>query len=372
MLYYLLFTLLYGTISLSILYKIIRNLRRLSINLDSKAYMPIHEAPSVTICIPVRNESHAIRDCLERVMSSNYPKLEVLVLDDESVDNTPFIVKAFAHDGVRFIKGRTLPEGWVGKNNALDQLARDANGKYIFFMGVDTKVKSDTISRLVSIAQSSQSKMVSIVPQRLDSHRPNAVFGTLRYFGEVLFHTKATPAISTGAWLVEREALEKLSYFEFFKSELVPEDILAQIFAKQNAHRSIMSNNQLGISVEKKWESQVDTAIRTLHSSLKSINRLMPYIMVLLLMIVNAGVGLSLYKFISLKFDIWFWALLGSHTIIGVAYSLFCYKFWGKNFWLGFLVWPFVVAQELILTVLSITRYHAGILTWKGRELRLD
>lgn len=372
MLYYLLFTILYGVVSLSIFYRIVKNLRQLSINHNSKAYTPIHEAPSVTVCIPVRNESHAIRDCLERVMSSNYPKLEVLVLDDESVDNTPFVVKAFAHDGVRFIKGRSLPDGWVGKNNALDQLARDANGKYIFFMGVDTKIKSDTISRLVSIAQNSQSKMISIVPQRLDSHRPNAIFGTLRYFGEILFHSKSTPAISTGAWLVEREALEKLDYFKFFKSELVPEDILAQIFAKQNAHKSILSNNQLGISVEKKWESQVDTAIRTLYSSLKSINKFMPYAMVILLFIVNLGVVLTLHKLITLKFDVWFFALLGLHMAIGIAYSLFCAKFWGKNFWLGFFVWPFAAGQELVLTILSIVRYNAGALTWKGRELRLD
>src|SRR5688500_11530400 len=63
------------------------------------------EMPSVTVCIPARNEMHALAECLERVLASDYEKLEILVFDDSSLDDTPTLIKSFAHEGVRFVPG---------------------------------------------------------------------------------------------------------------------------------------------------------------------------------------------------------------------------------------------------------------------------
>ena len=78
--------------------------------------------PSVTVCIPARNEDHALTDCLHKVLASDYEKLEIIVVDDNSVDNTSVLIKSFAHAGVRFVAGSELPEGWLGKNHSLQML----------------------------------------------------------------------------------------------------------------------------------------------------------------------------------------------------------------------------------------------------------
>src|SRR5690606_12928997 len=96
------------------------------------------EYPSVSICIPARNETHAMAECLERVLKSDYKKLEVLVFDDNSKDDTSAIIRSFAQAGVRFVAGTELPEGWLGKNHALDVLSKEASGTYVLFMAVDT------------------------------------------------------------------------------------------------------------------------------------------------------------------------------------------------------------------------------------------
>ena len=69
------------------------------------------ELPTVSVCIPARNEMHALEQCLEYILASDYGKLEVLVLDDSSSDQTPHIIRSFAHAGVRFIPGSPLPKG---------------------------------------------------------------------------------------------------------------------------------------------------------------------------------------------------------------------------------------------------------------------
>ena len=69
------------------------------------------DVPSVSVCIPARNETHAMAECLERVLASDYPKLEILVFDDNSADDTSTIIRSFAQEGVRFVAGTELPEG---------------------------------------------------------------------------------------------------------------------------------------------------------------------------------------------------------------------------------------------------------------------
>src|SRR3954469_22886337 len=55
---------------------------------------PDHEWPGVTILIPAYNEAAVIATCIRSVLESDYPRLEVLVLDDGSTDDTETI--AFA------------------------------------------------------------------------------------------------------------------------------------------------------------------------------------------------------------------------------------------------------------------------------------
>jgi len=51
--------------------------------------------PSVSVIIPARDEAHVIARCLHSVFTCDYPpdKLEVIVVDDLSKDDTPQIVQ---------------------------------------------------------------------------------------------------------------------------------------------------------------------------------------------------------------------------------------------------------------------------------------
>ena len=49
--------------------------------------------PTVTVLIPAYNEEAAILDTVRSVLASNYPKLEVLVIDDGSTDHTAELVR---------------------------------------------------------------------------------------------------------------------------------------------------------------------------------------------------------------------------------------------------------------------------------------
>src|SRR5690606_35949029 len=160
------------------------------------------DLPSVTVCIPARNEAHALLDCLPLVIASDYERLEIIVLDDVSGDETSSLIKSFASEGVRFVKGQPLVSGWLGKNHALEGLLAEASGSYILFMDVDTRLAPQAVSNLVRFALSKRASMVSVLPRREDGWRASVIMSPLRYFWELVFNRRLLPASASNAWLV--------------------------------------------------------------------------------------------------------------------------------------------------------------------------
>ena len=61
-------------------------------------YIEDKKLPSLSVAIPARNETFILEDCLKCLIASDYPKLEILVLDDCSQEKrTPEIIRQFAH-----------------------------------------------------------------------------------------------------------------------------------------------------------------------------------------------------------------------------------------------------------------------------------
>src|ERR1700722_1166058 len=58
----------------------------------AEEYMGGSKLPSLSVAIPARNETQDLEDCLRSLIASDYPKLEILVLDDSSQEKrTPEI-----------------------------------------------------------------------------------------------------------------------------------------------------------------------------------------------------------------------------------------------------------------------------------------
>lgn len=327
------------------------------------------ELPSITVCIPARNEDHALTDCLQAVVNSNYPKLEVIVLDDRSGDNTSALIKSFASEGIRFVEGAELPQGWHGKNHALHELIEEASGKYILFMDVDTRIRPDSIERLARYAVSEKALMVSVLPRREDGWRASVIFPTLRYFWEVMFHQKTSPATASNAWLIDRKTLlEKWNGIELFKDAIQPESRISAQLMATNQYRFVMGTDALGIAYEKKWRSQCATSIRLLFPLLgaRVLHSIVAFIDLAIILapvfVVLAGFvfGWGIHQIIAGSFVVLF-AALYAHYLRSVTKS---------GWWLSALLWPFIVGQEMVLIIMSMTAYLRGKVTWKGRQVQ--
>jgi glycosyltransferase involved in cell wall biosynthesis len=114
---------------------------------------------------------------LTSLVQEEYPNLEILVLDDGSTDATAAICTSFAAKDNRFrlLTGQPLAEGWLGKNYACHQLAKEAKGSYLVFLDADTWVQPGFFAAVIHRMKTRRLDLLSIFPRQ-----------EMRTFGEQL------------------------------------------------------------------------------------------------------------------------------------------------------------------------------------------
>jgi len=125
--------------------------------------------PLVSILIPARNEEKNIEKLLNDLTRIKYRPLEILIYDDCSTDNTKSIVKEYTpiHPYIHLQEGKTLPDGWMGKNYACYRLAAVANGEKLLFLDADVRVKEDIIEKSLYYTDKHDLKLLSVFPTQI-------------------------------------------------------------------------------------------------------------------------------------------------------------------------------------------------------------
>jgi glycosyltransferase involved in cell wall biosynthesis len=137
---------------------------RYSRSLDEERVTPPADPPLVSLVIPARNEARNIGRCVETALASDYPRLEIIVVDDHSTDDTGAIVRdMMRHDNrLRVLVPPPLPGGWFGKQWACAAGAGASRGELLGFMDADTWQARDLVTRVVNAMDSRGADMLSV------------------------------------------------------------------------------------------------------------------------------------------------------------------------------------------------------------------
>jgi chlorobactene glucosyltransferase len=142
------------------------------------------KVPFVSVLVPARDEAANIDTCLNSLCRQDYPDFEILVLDDNSTDDTGEIVERMALRDCRIqlIRGETLPEDWAGKPFACYQLAERARGDWLLFVDADTIHAPDMLSRVMAVALETGPSLLSGFPRQLTGSLPQKIAIPMMYF----------------------------------------------------------------------------------------------------------------------------------------------------------------------------------------------
>ncbi|MFY0651910.1 MAG: glycosyltransferase [Cyclobacteriaceae bacterium] len=110
------------------------------------------ELPKVSLMIAVRNEEQNIENLLSGLITQDYPKdkLEILIGDDASTDNTLELLQNSHLSGLHILEVTSGKNDLKGKMNVLAQLSELAKGDVLLFADADMTLDSSWVSGMVA------------------------------------------------------------------------------------------------------------------------------------------------------------------------------------------------------------------------------
>jgi len=160
-------------------------------------------APFVSVIVPAYNAANFIGEALACVEEQDYPRLEVIVVDDGSTDRTRAIV-ADRHNAVRYVHQENQ-----GVASARNHGLRLARGSFVSFLDADDLWAPGALGLLGQHLQ--------------DNPRTGIVLGRVQYTrlridtaGNYLAETFGDPCFSfnLGAGLFRRDVFDRIGVFD--------------------------------------------------------------------------------------------------------------------------------------------------------------
>ena len=227
-------------------------------SLDEESADPPTDPPLVSVIIPARDEAANIERCLRSVLATTWPRLEVIVVDDHSRDETAAIASRIAavDSRARVVAAPELPPGWFGKPWACQAGAHAARGDILCFIDADTTHAPDLLTRTVNALRTRGAGMVTVAgTQEMASFWETVLQAqmftmlTMRYGGtETVNRSRHRwDKIANGQFIaITRTAYEAIGGHESVRDRIAEDLMLAQrLFAAGQRTALVLGTKQL-------------------------------------------------------------------------------------------------------------------------------
>jgi chlorobactene glucosyltransferase len=124
--------------------------------------------PLVSIVVPARNEALNIETCMRSILASEWPRFELIVVNDHSTDGTGEIARRAAQGDPRamVIDAPDLPAGWFGKQWACHTGMQHASksSRVLLFTDADTTHGPKMLPRALRVMRERHAALFSVHP----------------------------------------------------------------------------------------------------------------------------------------------------------------------------------------------------------------
>ena len=114
-------------------------------------------APHVSVVIPVFNGEQTIKRALDSVLAQTFPSIEVIVVDDASVDGTAAIVEQYVGDRLTMIRSSENQGAGAARNRGIAQ----ARGRWVAFLDADDAWKPAKLEKQIAFLERSKKSVTA-------------------------------------------------------------------------------------------------------------------------------------------------------------------------------------------------------------------
>lgn len=323
----------------------------------------------VTVLIPARNESAVIKRTLSALGNQN-DGLQVILVDDQSSDETASLAALTLGAGLLVLKGKPLPSGWTGKLWALEQGWRNTRTELILLLDADIELDPGMIGALKQKLIGEKLDLISIMARlRMETFWEKLLAPSFIYFFKLLYPfslgnnpSSALGVAAGGCILVRADALRNTGAFTSIRDAIIDDCALAASVKKSGGRTwtglslSVRSHRPYP-HLSNFWEMVERTAFTQLRYS---IWLLLATTFVMALVFWFPWLGLF-----SSSFAVRWFAVAGFCAMISTYLPTLRY-YDRAILWAPML--PFVGSLFLLMTWSSALRYWRGKRSeWKGR-----
>lgn len=224
------------------------------IDQDALQQLPDHQPPHLTVIVPARDEATSIEATLRSLFSQTGIRLQIVAVDDRSMDGTGEKMDALATEAAsgphayQVLHIRELPSGWLGKPYALAKGIERADAPWLLFTDADVFFAPDTLHLALRTAIRENVDHFVLAPT-LISETPGeaavqAAIQLLAHFATRAWKIgdpKAKDAFGVGGFsMVRKEALTAIGGIDRLRMEVVEDVALGWLIKREWHGRSLM------------------------------------------------------------------------------------------------------------------------------------
>jgi glycosyltransferase involved in cell wall biosynthesis len=226
------------------------------------------ECPTVSILFAARDEAEKLPGALATFLSLDYPRYEVVAVDDRSEDETGAILESARGDArLKTLRIDSLPPHWLGKPHAFEKAYEQSTGEWLVLTDADVHFTTDLLRRSISLAQErgwdhltllAEAKTITPGEKIVMAFFSMAfVIGSRPWSAQ---NSRSHSYTGVGAFqLIRRSAYEKMGTHRRLAMEVI-DDMKVGKLVKEAGLRSGVARGGQSVSVH--WHSGVGNIVR--------------------------------------------------------------------------------------------------------------
>jgi len=331
--------------------------------------------PKLSVIVPACDEADKFDPAVRTLLEEDYPELEIVLVDDRSTDGTGAgMDRVAASDArVKVLHVTELPEGWLGKVNALRRGLKESEGEFVLFTDADVHFTRGTLRRAVALCCASKLDHLTALPNIWPTNvvLDAALSVTIRQLIVLSRPWEFSDPASSGYMgvgafnLVRRSAFDATPGFEWLRLEVADDMGLALMMKRSGARCAIVSGfDQVGLY----WYRTIGEAA---HGSEKGWATALHFSLWRTAVAALAGIALELSPVLTLlplfSDGLRFVGCAGIAVFLVFLASVFALSSWVRGKFVPALAGPLAVPlmEVLLVRAAFLGRKRGGVL-WRG------
>jgi glycosyltransferase involved in cell wall biosynthesis len=323
----------------------------------------------VSILVPARNEEENILTLLTSIYQQDYRDYEVIILDDDSSDQTYAICAEFAakHSNFRVIKGKELSGQWLGKNYACHQLARQAKGEFLLFLDADEQVFDGLINsavhrmhfRSLALLSLFTNQKMMTVGERLTVPLMHYILLNLLPLRLVYLSKNASVAAASGQFMLfNAEVYRRYEWHKSAMDKIVEDvEIMKQVKMAGFNGESLLANGMISCRMYTSYGEAINGFGKNF---LAAFN----YNVFSFLIFLTLLIGGPMMVIITLNLQL-IAMMIGLIMLTRIMISLES----GQNAFINVILHPLQMFSLVLIAFSAIQKYLTKTTEWKGRKI---